>query len=93
MNLISWWGTNSAEGVNYFSPVLYFNLKSFKDNNFSWFSRSQVILHDSGVVFSNFSNFNKLKRAGGGGGGADFFGGTNSAEGQSFLFPRSAFQF
>ena len=44
------------------SPLLYFNFKSFLDPN-SWsFIRSQCILHDWGVPFSEFWNFYKLKR-------------------------------
>ena len=44
------------------SPLLYFNFKSFVDPN-SWsFIRFQCILHDSGVLFSESWNFYKLKR-------------------------------
>ena len=44
------------------SPLLYFNFKSFLDPN-SWpFISSQCILYDSGVFLSGFSNFYKLKR-------------------------------
>ena len=43
-------------------PVLYFNLKNFMDPNSSSFIRFQYILHDSGVPFSEFRNFYKLKR-------------------------------
>ena len=43
------------------SPLLYLNFKSFKDPNSSSFIRFQCILHDSGVLFSNVSNFQKLK--------------------------------
>ena len=44
------------------SPLLYFNLKSFMDPNWSSFIRFQYILHDSGVLLSQSSNFYKLKR-------------------------------
>ena len=44
------------------SPLLYFNFKSFMDPNSSSFIRFQCILHDSGVLFSKPRNFNKFKR-------------------------------
>ena len=44
------------------SPLLYFNFKSFKYRISSSFIRFQSILHDSGVLFSESSNFYKLKR-------------------------------
>ena len=44
------------------SPLLYFNFKSFVDPNSSSFIRFQCILHDSGVLFSESWNFYKLKR-------------------------------
>ena len=44
------------------SPLLCFNFKSFMDPNFSSFIRFQCLLHDSGVIFSEFWNFYKLKR-------------------------------
>ena len=44
------------------SPHLYLNFKSFLDTNSSSFIRFQCILHDSGVLFSESSNFYKLKR-------------------------------
>ena len=54
--------TISAERLNYLVPLLYLNSKTFKDPN-SWkFIRSQCILHDSRVIFSEFSNLRKLKR-------------------------------
>ena len=44
------------------SPLLYFNFKSFMEPN-SWsFMRVQCILHDSGVLLSKSRNFYKLKR-------------------------------
>ena len=46
------------------SPLLYFNFKSFMDPNSSSFIRSQCILHDGGVPFSQSWNFYKLKRWG-----------------------------
>ena len=44
------------------SAGLYFNFKSLIDQNFSWFIRFHGILHDSGVLLSEFWNFYKLKR-------------------------------
>ena len=44
------------------SPLLYFNFKSFLDPNSLSFIRFQCILHDSGVLFSESWNFYKLKR-------------------------------
>ena len=44
------------------SLFLYFNFKSFKDLNSLSFIRFQCILHDSGVPFTDFWNFYKLKR-------------------------------
>ena len=44
------------------SPLLYFNFKSFLDPNSSPFISFQCILYDSGVLLSGFSNFYKLKR-------------------------------
>ena len=41
--------------------IRYFNLKSFLDPNSLSLIRLQCILHDSGVLFSDFFNFNKLK--------------------------------
>ena len=44
------------------SPLLYLNFKTFMDPNSSSFIRSQCILHDSGVLFSESWNFYKLKK-------------------------------
>ena len=45
-----------------YSPLLYFNFKTFLDPN-SWsFIRFQCILYDSGVLLSRFSNLYKLNR-------------------------------
>ena len=57
-----WGGTNFAESLNYLVPLLYLNFKRFMDPNFLSFIRSQCILHDSGVLFSESWNFYKLKR-------------------------------
>ena len=46
------------------SPHLYFNFKSFMDPNTSSVFRFQCILHDSGVLLSEFRNFYQLKRRG-----------------------------
>ena len=43
-------------------PLLSFNFKSFKYQISSSFIRFQSLLHDSGVLFSGFWNFHKLKR-------------------------------
>ena len=51
------------------SPLLYFNFKSFMDPNSSPFITFQCILHDSGVLFSASWNFHKLNR-----GGLNFWG-------------------
>ena len=42
-------------------PLLYLNCKSFIDPILSSFIRFQCIMHDSGVLFSESWNFNKLK--------------------------------
>ena len=44
------------------SPLLYFNFKSFVDPNSSSFIRSQCILHDWGVIFSESWNFYKFEK-------------------------------
>ena len=44
------------------SILLYLNFKSFVDPNSLSFIRFQLILHDSGVLFSESWNFYKLKR-------------------------------
>ena len=44
------------------SPLLYFNFKSFMDPNSSPFIIFQWILHDSGILFAESWNFLKLKR-------------------------------
>ena len=43
-------------------PVLYFNLKSFMDPNYSSLIVFQCILHGSGVLFSESWSFYKQKR-------------------------------
>ena len=55
-------GTNSAERLNIWSPLVYFNFKNLSHPNSSSSSRFQWILHDSAAPFSIFSNFLKLKR-------------------------------
>ena len=44
------------------SPLLYSNIKSIMDPNFSSFVWFQGILHDSGVALLKFWNFYKLKK-------------------------------
>ena len=55
-------GTNSPEPLNYLVPLLYLNFRNLKDPSSSSFIRLQRVLHDSGLVFSVFWNFLKLKR-------------------------------
>ena len=55
-------GTNFAECLNYLVVLLYFNFKSFIDPNSSSFIKFQCFLHDSGALFSESSNFYKLKK-------------------------------
>ena len=45
------------------SPYLYFNFKSLKDLNSLSFIRFKCILYGPGELFSDISNFYKLKRA------------------------------
>ena len=54
-------GSNSAEWLNYLSPLLYFNFKHLKNPNFSSLIRFHYIVHDSAVRFSDLQNFFKLK--------------------------------
>ena len=44
------------------SSLLHFSFKSFMDPSSSSFIRFQCILHGSGVIFSEFWNFYKLKK-------------------------------
>ena len=55
----NFWGEPILQKVC--SPLVYFNFKSLMDTKFSSFIRFQCILHDSGVLFSEFWNFYKLK--------------------------------
>ena len=66
----NFWGEPILQNVwIIWSPLLYFNFKSFMDPNSSSFIRFQCILHDSGVLFSESWNFYKLKL-----GGPNFWG-------------------
>ena len=59
----NFWGEPILQNVwIIWSPLLYFNFKSFIDPNYSPFISFQCILYDSGVLLSGFSNFYKLKR-------------------------------
>ena len=59
----NFWGEPILEKIwIIWSPLLYFNFKSFTDPHSSSFIRFQYILHDSGVRFSESWNFYKLKR-------------------------------
>ena len=68
------------------SPLLYFNYKSFMDPIFSSFIIFQCILLDSGVLFSEFWNFQKLKRG-------DLISVANEFCRESEFGPPSVFQF
>ena len=61
------------------SPLLYFNFKSFVDPNSFSFIRFHTILHDSGVLFSVSWNFYKLKNG-------DLISGGNQFRRKSELF-------
>ena len=72
------------------SPLLYFNFKSFIDPNLLLFIRLECIGHDTGALFSELSIFYKLK---GGRIGANFSGETNFKECLNYLVRLSIFQF
>ena len=57
-----WWEPILQKVWIIWSPLLYFNFKSFLDPNSLSFIRFQCILDDSRVLFSELSNFYKLKR-------------------------------
>ena len=58
----NFWGEPILQNVwIIWSPLLYFNFKSFLDSNPSSFIRFQCILYDSGVLHSGFSNLYQLK--------------------------------
>ena len=61
-DLISLGQRTLQNGWIIWSPLLYLNFKSFNDPNSSSLIRFQRILHDSGIIFSDFSNFRKLQR-------------------------------
>ena len=59
----NFWGQPiSQNGWIIWSPLLYFDFKSFLDPNSSPFISFQCSLYDSGVLLSEFSNLYKLKR-------------------------------
>ena len=59
----NFWGEPILQNVwIIWSPLLYFNFKSFLDPNSSPFISFQCILYDSGVLLSESWNFYKLKR-------------------------------
>ena len=61
----NFWGEPILQKVwMIWSPHLYFNFKSFMNPNISSFFRFQCILHDSGVLLSEFRNFYQLKKRG-----------------------------
>ena len=58
------WGEPILENVwIIWSPLLYFNFKSFMESNSLSFISFQCILHDAGVLFPECWNFYKLQRA------------------------------
>ena len=60
---LNFWGEPILQNVSIiWSLLLYFNLKSSMHTNSSSFTAFQFILHDSGVLFSAFSNLDKWKR-------------------------------
>ena len=66
-----YWGDQFCRKSELFPPpphslLLYFNFKIFKEPNSLSFIRFQCTLHDSGVLFSESSNFCKLRGGGGG---------------------------
>ena len=59
----SFWGEPILKKVwIIWSPLLYFNFKSFMDTISPSFIRFQCMLQDSGVLFAGSSNFCKLRR-------------------------------
>ena len=59
----NFWGEPILQNVwIIWSPLLYFNFKSFLDRNSSPFISFQWSLFDSKVLLSGFSNFCKLRR-------------------------------
>ena len=59
----NFWGEPILQNVwIIWSPLLYFNFKSFLDPNSSSFIKLQCVLHDLGVLFSESWNFYKLKK-------------------------------
>ena len=76
----TFWGKPILQKVwAIWSPLLYFNFKSFMGPDSSSFIRFQCILYDSGVFFSESSNFYKLK-------GKDLISGGNQFCRMSELF-------
>ena len=84
----NFWGEPILQNVwIIWSPLLYFNFKSFLDPISSSFITFQCILHDWGVLFEESWNLHKLKRR-----GRNFWGGTNFAECLNYLVPPSVLQ-
>ena len=76
----NFWGEPILQNVwIIWSPLLYFNFKSFMEPNSSSVITFQCILHDSGVLFSESWNFYKLKRV-------DLISGRNQFCSKSELF-------
>ena len=80
------WGTNSAESLNYLVSPFCINFKSFKDPNSSSSIRFQCILLEWRVPFSDFWKLPQIKEV-------DLISwgwgvwGTNSAERLNYLVP------
>ena len=81
-DLISWGEPILQNGWINWNALLYFSFKSFKDPNSSSFIRFKNILYDSRVLFSDFWNFQILKR-----GWPSSLVGTNSPEQLNYLVP------
>ena len=61
-DLISWGKSILQKPWLIWSPLLYFNFRTFKGQNSSSFNRFQIIRHNLGLLFSAFKHFHKLKR-------------------------------
>ena len=84
----NFWGEPILQNVwIIWSPLLYFNLKSSIDPNSSSFITFQSILHEPGRLFSESSNFYKLKW------GYLICGGNQFCRMSELFGPPSAFQF
>ena len=69
------------------SPLLYFDFKTFKDPNSSSLIRFPCVLYDSEHFFCQTLEYSTKE------GGPNFWGGTNSAKSLNYLAHPSVFQF